>query len=109
MAIWLVYVESDGQVKRGFVYDAGQRMVEHQLPTGLRCFYQWALVEDREWRVVRHWTDAGDTYDYHYELDAGITRITDGLERISIPPMGSTASDHRVYRCARTYLGLPME
>ncbi|WP_448126372.1 RHS repeat-associated core domain-containing protein [Pseudomonas veronii] len=76
--------QSDGQVKRRFVYDAGQRMVEHQLPTGLRCFYQWALVEDREWRVVRHWTDAGDTYDYHYELDAGITRITDGLERISI-------------------------
>ncbi|MFC6298739.1 RES domain-containing protein [Pseudomonas sp. CCM 7893] len=76
--------QSDGQVKRRFVYDAGQRMVEHQLPTGLRCFYQWALVDDREWRVVRHWTDAGDAYQFDYELDAGITRITDGLERVSV-------------------------
>ncbi|MBC3299699.1 RHS domain-containing protein [Pseudomonas sp. SWRI18] len=75
--------QSDGQVKRRFACDGGRRMVEHQLPTGLRCFYQWALVDDREWRVVRHWTDAGDTYQYHYELDAGITRITDGLGRVS--------------------------
>ncbi|MBV4453455.1 MULTISPECIES: RHS repeat-associated core domain-containing protein [Pseudomonas] len=75
--------QSDGQVKRRFGYDAWRRMVEHQLPTGLRCCYQWALVDDREWRVVRHWTDAGDTYQYHYELDAGITRITDGLGRVS--------------------------
>lgn len=75
--------QSDDQVKRRFAYDAGQRMVEHQLPTGLRCFYQWACVDEREWRVVRHWTDAGDTYQFSYDLDAGITRITDGLERTS--------------------------
>nr|BFE92938.1 hypothetical protein GCM10020185_34740 [Pseudomonas brassicacearum subsp. brassicacearum] len=58
-------------------------MVEHQLPTGLRCFYEWALVENLEWRVVRHWTDAGDAYTFDYDLAAGTTRITDGLQRIS--------------------------
>ena len=58
-------------------------MVEHQLPTGLRCFYEWALVEGLEWRVVRHWTDEGDAYQFDYDLQAGITRITDGLQRVS--------------------------
>ncbi|CRM39875.1 RHS repeat-associated core domain-containing protein [Pseudomonas sp. 24 R 17] len=75
--------QSDGHVKRRFAYDAGQRMVEHQLPTGLRCFYQWAKVDDLEWRVVRHWTEAGNTYTFDYALDTGITRITDGLARVS--------------------------
>ena len=75
--------DATGQVQRRFSYDAGRRMVEHQLPTGLRCFYEWALVEDVEWRVVRHWTDEGDAYQFDYDLQAGITRITDGLQRVS--------------------------
>ncbi len=75
--------QSNDQVKRRYAYDAGRRMVEHQLPTGLRCFYEWALVENLEWRVVRHWTDAGDAYTFDYDLAAGTTRITDGLRRIS--------------------------
>nr|WP_288912896.1 RHS repeat-associated core domain-containing protein [uncultured Pseudomonas sp.] len=75
--------DATGQVQRRFSYDAGQRMLEHQLPTGLRCFYEWALVEDQEWRVVRHWTDEGDTYQFDYDLKAGVTRITDGLQRVS--------------------------
>ncbi|MBN2976468.1 RHS repeat-associated core domain-containing protein, partial [Pseudomonas lactucae] len=75
--------DATGQVQRRFSYDAGRRMVEHQLPTGLRCFYEWALVENAEWRVVRHWTDEGDTYQFDYDLQAGITRITDGLQRVS--------------------------
>src|SRR3546814_2573190 len=33
--------------------------------------------------VVRHWTDAGDTYAFDYDLAAGTTRIADGLNRIS--------------------------
>ncbi|NWC55904.1 DUF6531 domain-containing protein, partial [Pseudomonas veronii] len=75
--------DTTGQVQRRFAYDAGRRMVEHQLPTGLRCFYEWALVEDLEWRVVRHWTDEGDAYQFDYDLKAGLTRITDGLQRVS--------------------------
>ncbi|TFF07260.1 type IV secretion protein Rhs [Pseudomonas sp. JMN1] len=75
--------DATGQVQRRFAYDSGRRMVEHQLPTGLRCFYEWALVEGLEWRVVRHWTDEGDAYQFEYDLQAGITRITDGLQRVS--------------------------
>ncbi len=70
-------------VQRRFAYDSGRRMVEHQLPTGLRCFYQWGWIEEREWRVVRHWTDDGEQYQFDYDLSAGITRITDGLQRTS--------------------------
>jgi RHS repeat-associated protein len=75
--------DATGQVQRRFAYDSGRRMVEHQLPTGLRCFYEWALIEESEWRVVRHWTDEGDVYWFNYDLKAGITRITDGLQRVS--------------------------
>ncbi len=75
--------DATGQVQRRFSYDTGQRMVEHQLPTGLRCFYEWAYIEEKEWRVVRHWTDEGDAYQFDYDLGAGVTRITDGLQRIS--------------------------
>ena len=75
--------DATGQVQRRFSYDSGRRMVEHQLPTGLRCFYEWALVDCLEWRVVRHWTDEGDAYQFDYDLKAGLTRITDGLQRVS--------------------------
>ncbi|KHK65999.1 RHS repeat-associated core domain-containing protein [Pseudomonas frederiksbergensis] len=75
---------ASGQVQRRFRYDAGQRMVEHQLPTGLHCFYEWALIDDQEWRVVRHWTDEGDAYQFDYDLKAGVTRISDSLQRVSI-------------------------
>ncbi|WP_426133030.1 RHS repeat-associated core domain-containing protein [Pseudomonas sp. PWP3-1b2] len=75
--------DATGQVQRRFAYDSGHRMVEHQLPTGLCCFYEWSLVEGLEWRVVRHWTDEGDAYQFDYDLQAGITRIADGLQRVS--------------------------
>jgi RHS repeat-associated protein len=70
------------KVVRRFVYHE-RRMVEHQLPTGLRCFYDWAVIGDLEWRVVRHWTDDGDMYVFDYDLDAGLTVVTDGLNRVS--------------------------
>ncbi len=75
--------DAAANVQRRFAYDAGQRMVEHQLPVGLRCYYQWQCVEDSEWRVVRHWTDEGDEYRFDYDLSAGVTRITDGMQRVS--------------------------
>ncbi|MCW1246408.1 DUF6531 domain-containing protein [Pseudomonas sp. SAICEU22] len=83
------------QVQRRFSYDAGRRMVEHQLPTGLRCFYEWALIDDQEWRVVRHWTDEGDAYQFDYDLQAGITRISDSLQRTSIRHWNS---QHQIIR-----------
>lgn len=75
--------DATGQVQRRFAYDVGRRMVEHRLPTELRCFYEWALIEDLEWRVVRHWTDEGDEYRFDYDLSGGVTRITDGLQSVS--------------------------
>ncbi|MBV6660209.1 RHS domain-containing protein [Pseudomonas yamanorum] len=75
--------DATGQIQRRFGYDSGRRMVEHELSTGLRCFYEWALVEGLEWRVVRHWTDEGDAYQFDYDLKTGTTRITDGLQRVS--------------------------
>jgi RHS repeat-associated protein len=71
-----------GQTQRQFVY-YNRRMVEHRLPTGLRCFYQWGCIDAIEWRVVRHWTCSGDVYDFHYELSEGLTVVTDGLGRVS--------------------------
>ncbi|GAB7533779.1 RHS repeat-associated core domain-containing protein [Pseudomonas sp. 3A(2025)] len=75
--------DGENLVRRRFAYDAGRRMVEHQLPTGLRCFYDWAHIDGREWRVVRHWTDDGDEYAFDYDLDAGRTTVRDGLGRSS--------------------------
>lgn len=76
-------VDAQARVIRQFAYDAGRRMTEHQLPGGLRCFYEWAHFADDGWRVVRHWTDDGEQYQFDYDLDQGLTRITDGLGRVS--------------------------
>jgi RHS repeat-associated protein len=75
--------DANGAVLRRFNYDSGQRMVEHQRPSGLRCFYEWALSDQQEWRVARHWTDDGDSYVFEYDLRAGSTVVTDGLGRVS--------------------------
>ncbi|MDD1012347.1 RHS repeat-associated core domain-containing protein [Pseudomonas rubra] len=74
--------DANDQVQRRFAYDQGRRMVEHQLPGGLRCFYEWLWTAD-DWRVARHWTDEGDEYRFDYDIEAGITRVTDGLQRVS--------------------------
>ncbi|MFJ7144576.1 RHS repeat-associated core domain-containing protein [Pseudomonas protegens] len=76
--------DASQQLQRHFAYDSARRMVEHWLPTGLRCFYEWAWIDEREWRVVRHYTDEGDEYHYDYDLQEGITRITDSLQRQSL-------------------------
>ena len=79
-------LDVQGTTLRRFAYDSGRRMAEHQLPSGLRCFYQWAEIpgpDGPQWRVSRHWTDAGDEYAFDYDLEAGITRVTDGLMRVS--------------------------
>ena len=78
--------DTQGQTQRRFCYDEGRRMIEHQLPSGLRCFYQWSALQGpdgEEWRVTRHWTDTGEQYAFEYDLAAGVTQITDGLQRVS--------------------------
>lgn len=78
--------DANGQVQRRFAYDPQGRLTAHQLPTGLGCFYHWDEFHEAgrtESRVVRHWTSEGEDYRFSYDLDAGITRIVDGLGRTS--------------------------
>jgi len=76
-------IDAENRQVRHFTYDGGRRMVEHQLPTGLRSFYEWAYFADGDWRVTRSWTDDGEHYQFDYDLDLGLTVITDGLGRRS--------------------------
>ncbi|MGG2398360.1 RHS repeat-associated core domain-containing protein [Pseudomonas sp. SH1-B] len=78
--------DSNGQAVRRFTYDDRQRLSSHQLPSGLQCFYQWAEFQEVSGvfsRVVHHWTDEGEDYRLDYDIEAGITRVTDGLGRIN--------------------------
>ncbi len=76
-------LDGAGQVLRSFAYDPARRMIEHRTGSGLHCVYQWAEHDDG-WRVVRHWTDAGDSYAFEYDVAAGITRVTDSLGRVAV-------------------------
>ncbi|RSC28597.1 type IV secretion protein Rhs [Pseudomonas putida] len=72
-----------GQLQRRFAYDDGQRLIEHQTPAGLRCFYEWVHSEDG-WRVSLHTTSEGERYQFRYDIAQGVTEVTDNLGRTSI-------------------------
>ena len=82
--------DRSGQVSRRFAYADG-RLVSHQLPTGLTCYYEWAEFEypmghrpGSHARVVRHWTDDGEQYVFSYQFHAdgsGTTTARDSLSR----------------------------
>lgn len=76
--------EPGGVTVRAFDYDAADRLIRHRLPSGRECQYEW-----REWRgsagtemrVSRYWSNAGDAYEFDYDLDQGITTVRDSLGR----------------------------
>ncbi|WP_347881648.1 RHS repeat-associated core domain-containing protein [Pseudomonas sp. GD03867] len=72
--------DGEGRPTRHFAYDDNRHMLEHRTSSGLRCSYEWLQIEG-EWRVVRHWTSEGDDYQFHYDIAAGLTRVTDSLQR----------------------------
>jgi RHS repeat-associated protein len=82
--------DRSGQVSRRFAY-AGGRLVRHELPTGLNCYYEWTEFDHRlgdrsgpHARVARHWTDDGEQYVFTYQFHAdggGTTSVADGLSR----------------------------
>ena len=77
-------VDANGQVKRRFAYDDKARLTAHQTPTGYGCFYHWGEFNEAgtvQSRVVRHWTSEGEEYLFDYDIEAGITRVQDGLGR----------------------------
>ncbi|MCO7514372.1 DUF6531 domain-containing protein [Pseudomonas guariconensis] len=76
-------LDEKGRLRRRFAYDDHRHMIEHQTASGLRCYYEWQDIEG-ERRVSRHWTCAGDEYCFNYDISAGLTRITDNLQRVSI-------------------------
>lgn len=73
-------IDRSGQSVRRFAYQHGL-MVEHSVPGGLRCHYQWK-GQGVEARVIKHWTDDGESYEFDYDLAQGHTRVTDQIGRL---------------------------
>ncbi|CAN7169742.1 RHS repeat-associated core domain-containing protein [Acidovorax sp. LjRoot194] len=75
----------DGQIQRLFGYADGL-MAQHRLSTGLTCHYRWQNFSQNlgkrsgpHPRVVQHWTDDGENYQFQYDLAAGTTTVTERL------------------------------
>ncbi|GKT01697.1 PAAR/RHS domain-containing protein [Acidovorax sp. SUPP3434] len=80
-------IDRNGEVVRRFAYDQGH-MISHRLPTGLVCHYAWerfdAALGERKGphlRVVQHWTDDGERYQFAYDLAKQTTGVTDAQGR----------------------------
>lgn len=74
--------DRNGERIRRFVYDQGL-MVAHENALGLICQYRWTQGADGQSRVAEHWTNDGERYQFHYDLDHRETTITDALGRIA--------------------------
>ena len=74
-------VGRDRQVTRWFAYQQGL-MSEHGTAGGLRCHYAWN-GSGSDARVIRHWTDDGEAYDFEYDLVHGVTTVTDQIGRVN--------------------------
>ncbi|WP_082420913.1 MULTISPECIES: RHS repeat-associated core domain-containing protein [unclassified Pseudomonas] len=90
--------EPGGQVLRRFSYTPEGLMASHTLASGATFHYQWQrfaavprptpnlppLLEPQpahEWRVIRHWSEDGEDYHFHYDLAQSHTEVTDSLGR----------------------------
>lgn len=73
-------LDRTGRTVREFAY-LDSLMIEHGVPGGLHCRYEWQ-GQGTQARVVRHWTDDGEAYELCYDLDARRTRVTDQMDRI---------------------------
>lgn len=69
----------NGDTVRRFTYADGV-MTRHSNALGLACEYRWQTIDGQP-RVVEHWTSDGERYHYVYDSKAGITRVTDVLDR----------------------------
>lgn len=73
-------IDRSGRSVRRFAYRSGL-MVEHSVPGGLRCHYQWE-GDGASARVARHWTDDGESYEFRYLLAESRTTVRDQLGRL---------------------------
>lgn len=79
-------IDRSGQSIRHFAYSqAGQGgqslMTEHSAPQGLHCFYQWQGTGSSA-RVIRHWTDDGESWQFEYDLHLQSTTVIDQSGRV---------------------------
>ena len=72
-------VDPTERMTRHFAYRDGL-MSRHSVPGGLACHYAWEGA-GADARVVRHWTDDGESYALRYDLPARRTLVTDQLGR----------------------------
>lgn len=72
-------IDRTGQSRRHFAYRAGL-MSEHSVPGGLRCKYEW-MGAGADARVIKHWTDDGESYTFQYDLTRRQTTVTDQIGR----------------------------
>ncbi len=71
-------VDRTGQTIRRFAYSQGSQglMSEHSAPQGLHCYYQWQGTGTSA-RVIRHWTDDGESYQFEYDLTRQNSTVVD--------------------------------
>ena len=72
-------IDRSGRSARRFAYCDGL-MIEHAVPGGLHCHYAWEGT-GADARVLRHWTNDGESYVLRYDLKARRTLVTDQLDR----------------------------
>jgi YD repeat-containing protein len=72
-------IDRSGQTIRRFSY-RNRLMTEHSVPGGLRCHYEWE-GDGAGARVMRHWTDDGESYSFQYDVARGHTLVRDQLGR----------------------------
>lgn len=70
---------NDGQPMRTFAYHDGL-MTRHGTAGGFRCHYKWT-GSGADARVIRHWTNDGESYQFTYDLAGGVTEVTDQIGR----------------------------
>lgn len=70
---------SDGVQSRAFSYENGL-MTRHQAVNGITCHYAWEDFNGEK-RVVKHWTDDGESYSFQYDLEGRSVFVTDQIGR----------------------------
>ncbi|WP_369987353.1 RHS repeat-associated core domain-containing protein [Pseudomonas xanthosomatis] len=88
----------EGELLRRFSYTDDGLMASQTLASGAVFHYQWQRFEAcprpvpglppllepqpaHEWRVVRHWSEDGEQYQFSYDLAQGHTDVLDSLGR----------------------------
>ena len=60
-------IDRTQKISRRFAYNTQRLMSMHAHASGLESYYEWKQFEDRP-RVVKNWTNDGETYHFAYRL-----------------------------------------